>query len=157
MDALTAIGLVANILQFIDFGIKLVSKGNQAYRSSDGTLPENQDLAVVTNDLLLIQTTLTKHLRPQGLSSYLDEDDQALEKLAITSNELVLQLLKHLNRVDQSRISAGNLLYFPVCDHCTPLPQVHQSLTMDKQQQCVPTDPGSPTARSSLSTRPCQA
>ena len=99
MDALTAIGLAANILQFIDFGIKLVSKGNQIYRSGDGTLPENHDLAVVTNDLLLIQTKLTKHLRPQGLSSCLDEDDQALEKLAVASNKLALQLLGRLNRV----------------------------------------------------------
>ena len=99
MDALTAVGLAANILQFIDFGIKFVSKGNQIYRSGDGTLPENHDLAVATNDLLVIQTKLTERLRSQGLSTCLDEDDQALEQLAVASNELALQLLGRLNRV----------------------------------------------------------
>ena len=99
MEALTAIGLAANILQFIDLGIKVVSKGNQIYRSGDGTLPEHHDLAVVTNDLLLLQTKLSGCLRPSGSSSCLSEDDQALEKLAGASNDLAVQLLGRLNRV----------------------------------------------------------
>ena len=41
MNALTVIGLTANIFQFIEFGIKMVSKGNQIYRSADGRLPEH--------------------------------------------------------------------------------------------------------------------
>jgi hypothetical protein len=38
MEAIATHGLAANILQFIDFGIKILSKGNELYTSADGTL-----------------------------------------------------------------------------------------------------------------------
>lgn len=102
MDPISAIGLAANIAQFVDFGIKVVSKGNQIYRSGDGRLREHQDLAIVTNDLLLLQTKLSESLRPQGVSGCLNEDNQALETLANASNELANQLLGRLNRAKAS-------------------------------------------------------
>ena len=102
MDPISAVGLAANIAQFVDFGIKAVSKGNQIYRSCDGRLREHQDLAIVTNDLLLLQTKLSEGLRPQGVSGCPNEDNQALEILASASNELANQLLGRLNRAKAS-------------------------------------------------------
>ncbi|KAF8862128.1 hypothetical protein BDZ45DRAFT_225028 [Acephala macrosclerotiorum] len=54
MDALAAVGLVGNIVQFIDFAGKLVSKTREGYCSADGALVENADLETATVDLLAL-------------------------------------------------------------------------------------------------------
>ncbi|KAE8446593.1 hypothetical protein EG329_011786 [Mollisiaceae sp. DMI_Dod_QoI] len=54
MDTLAAIGLVGNIVQFVDFTSKLVSKAREGYRSADGAFIENADLETVTADLLAV-------------------------------------------------------------------------------------------------------
>lgn len=47
MDPLSSLGVAGNVIQFIDFGIKLVSRFKQIYRSADGALQENNDLSDV--------------------------------------------------------------------------------------------------------------
>ena len=58
MEALSAVSLASNIVQFLEFGLRVLSKGNKIYRSVDGALEENLDLEVVTYDLVVIQTKL---------------------------------------------------------------------------------------------------
>jgi hypothetical protein len=48
MDPLTALSVAGNIVQFVDFAIRIVAKGNYIYHSSDGYLE------MVTEDLLLL-------------------------------------------------------------------------------------------------------
>lgn len=55
MDPLIAVGLAANIVQFISFGISAVSKCNQTYQSSNGKDVANHNLAVASNDLLILR------------------------------------------------------------------------------------------------------
>jgi hypothetical protein len=43
-DALVAIGLGGNIVQFAEFSIKLVSTGQELYQSADRALKENVEL-----------------------------------------------------------------------------------------------------------------
>ncbi|KAF8253283.1 hypothetical protein K440DRAFT_657280 [Wilcoxina mikolae CBS 423.85] len=73
MEPLAAIGLVGNIVQFVDFTSKILSKTQQIYRSADGALSENIDTELVTNDL----AKLSAGLRACG--------DPALEKLSAAS------------------------------------------------------------------------
>jgi hypothetical protein len=40
LDALSVVSLAATIIQFVDFGSKIVSKGYHLYESTDGVLPE---------------------------------------------------------------------------------------------------------------------
>jgi hypothetical protein len=65
MDPLTALSLAGNIIQFIDYSSKLVSKGRQIYRSADGALQENTEIEVVTTDFLKVVERL---LAPKGLN-----------------------------------------------------------------------------------------
>src|SRR6266566_2274950 len=58
MDILVAIGLAGNIIQFVDFGGKLISKTAEIYKSSTGALVENVDIETATNNLVLLSTTL---------------------------------------------------------------------------------------------------
>lgn len=58
MEVLSAISLASNIVQFLEFSLQVLSKGNKIHRSVDGTLEENLDLEIVTSDLLVMQTKL---------------------------------------------------------------------------------------------------
>ena len=91
MDALTAIGLVGNIIQFVDFSQKLISNSIQLYHSSDGALAENIDIETVTNHLL----TLNKKLKADAATV----DDGALQSLCLSCENAGLDLLKALNKV----------------------------------------------------------
>jgi len=97
MEPLSALNLASSIIQLVDFGLRVISKGNQIYHSGDGVLSENHDLEVVTNDLLVLQTRLQCSLRPQGWHAPLSDEDQALDQLSRTSNELATKLLERLN------------------------------------------------------------
>ena len=58
MEALAVVGPVGNIVQFVDFSSKLVSKSVQLYQSSNGTLAKNTDAETVTNHLRLLNDKL---------------------------------------------------------------------------------------------------
>lgn len=47
MDPLTAFGLAANVLAFVDFAGKLISKGYEIYSSSSGVLGENTEVRLL--------------------------------------------------------------------------------------------------------------
>jgi hypothetical protein len=95
LDPLTAVGLVGNMVQFIDFGCKIVSNTTKMYRSADSLLKENADLEIVTNDLISINTILTT-------SGAVTTADPALDKLCTGCLEVSTELLAAL-----AKVSAG--------------------------------------------------
>jgi len=72
MDILTAIGLVGNIVQFVDFGSKLISKSVELYRSGEGALGENIDTETATYHLLLLNDKLKDTATSTGDKTLLD-------------------------------------------------------------------------------------
>lgn len=98
METVAAVGLASNILSFVDFGVKVVSKGHRIYRSNDGSLEENNDLEAVTNDLLVLQTRMERSLLSESLDPYQTNDDEALKKLLSASNGLAKTMLQRLNK-----------------------------------------------------------
>jgi hypothetical protein len=104
MDPLTALSVASNIIQFVDFGCKLVSKTRQIYKSKDGTLTDKvlvEDLAI---DLTSLSLTLRKSLRQNRPFDALDhaeslEDNEALEKLCIRCIEIATKLIARLNKL----------------------------------------------------------
>ena len=62
LDPLTAFGLAGNVVQIVDFSIKLVSKGYQIRNSLDGSLPENHDTELVAVDLKAVVEQLSSTL-----------------------------------------------------------------------------------------------
>jgi len=51
MDPLTALSLAGNIVQFVDFGIKLLSTTRELYHSSVGSLAAHDELELIITDL----------------------------------------------------------------------------------------------------------
>ena len=49
-DALAARSPSSSVVQFVDFAVKLIWKGNQYYKSADGNLEENAQLKDVADN-----------------------------------------------------------------------------------------------------------
>ena len=90
METLAIVGLVANIVQFVDFSGKLISKSAELYQSGEGALAENVDIETVTNDLVLLNSKI-KNGTPSG--------DRALETLCISCTCVAAELLAALDKV----------------------------------------------------------
>jgi len=84
MDPLTAIGLVGNILQFIDFSCKLFERARSIQRSAKGATAEDENL----DDALEELTTLTSKLKPPGYEISQSEDEMTLYRLAKNCEDL---------------------------------------------------------------------
>jgi hypothetical protein len=91
MEALAIIGLVGNIVQFVDFSGKLISKSTELYRSSEGALAENIDIEMATNHLVLLNSKLKDAAAATG--------DSALENLCKSCNTAAEKLLAALAKV----------------------------------------------------------
>jgi hypothetical protein len=51
MEALTAVGLASNVVQFISFTCETLSKSREIYLSTSGTTKEFDDIRIISQDL----------------------------------------------------------------------------------------------------------
>ena len=72
MDPLPALSVAGNIIQFIDFGVRLLSKARELYKSPDGTLAVHDEITLITADL----KALMKKLRQSACSDMGSEESQ---------------------------------------------------------------------------------
>ena len=101
LDPLTALGVAGNILQFIDFTIKLVGEGNHIYHATNGALEQNTDAESLANDLAKLTQSFSRSqrewLKARG-QTQLDADEVRLrnisERCAEIAGELNIQLQK---------------------------------------------------------------
>jgi hypothetical protein len=63
MDPLTALSVAGTIVQFVDFGTKLLSQATELYKSPVGTLRSNNELELVTTDLRGLITKLRQSFK----------------------------------------------------------------------------------------------
>jgi hypothetical protein len=91
METLAIIGLVGNIVQFVDFSGKLISKSTELYRSSEGALAEHIDIETAINHLVLLNSKLKDAATTTG--------DGALESLCISCGTTADNLLAALDKV----------------------------------------------------------
>ena len=94
MDPISALSLSAAILQFVDFGSKIIVTTYKTYRSIDGTTQENVELAELTTTLKDFQTRLAA---PRTPSTWHNADQKALEELAAKCRDIAADLLKLLD------------------------------------------------------------
>lgn len=85
------IGLVGNIVQFVDFSGKLISKSTELYRSSEGALAEHIDIEAAANHLVVLNSKLKDAATTTG--------DGALESLCISCSTAADNLLAALDKV----------------------------------------------------------
>ncbi|KAH6721901.1 hypothetical protein BKA61DRAFT_700906 [Leptodontidium sp. MPI-SDFR-AT-0119] len=105
MDPLTAIGLASNIIAFVDFAGKLVSRGHEIYKSASGALQENVDINNIVTDLSLH----VNKLKEANTITAPTQKEQQLQSLASKCSilaEEISQKLKKLN-VDENAKMRG--------------------------------------------------
>jgi hypothetical protein len=91
MEAFAIIGLVGNIVQFVDFSGRLISKSTELYRSGEGALAENVDTETAANHLVRLNSKLTNAATATG--------DSTLENLCKSCNTAAEKLLAALDKV----------------------------------------------------------
>jgi hypothetical protein len=93
MAELAAIGLAGNIVQFVDFGLKLSRDFKDLYQSAEGGKAKHLELEDVTTDL----ESLCQKL--QESTSLAPQDDEELRDLARGCAKLARELLAMLEKV----------------------------------------------------------
>lgn len=95
LDPFTALSLATAVIQFVDFGCKIVDTGRSLYNLSEGATGANKTLEDVTCDLAAHTEKLGKSLGINGVS--LSDQDKAFEKLREKCHKLAKELEKTLN------------------------------------------------------------
>jgi hypothetical protein len=94
MIPLDALSLAANVVQFVSFGVDLLSKANEIRK--DGALKEFVDLSTINRDL----TTVTEKLRVDLPHGVLSEEEQALCDICTGCLEVSKQLQSGLAKLE---------------------------------------------------------
>ena len=87
LEPLSAIALASSIIQFVDFGSKILASGYETYHSTHGATEDNVDLESLTQSLYKFQDQLSTH--PKQLT----HNDRELQKLAQNCSYLAGDLL----------------------------------------------------------------
>lgn len=83
LEALAAIGLTANILQFVEVSARVLAKSKQIYASSDGTSGDALNVAAVASQLQASTDRLKDSICPPETTTVWTAADASLEKLRI--------------------------------------------------------------------------
>lgn len=97
MEALAAVGLTSNILQFIDYGYKAVKLAKELHESSHESTQSNAEATFVAQEMRELGLKLTKDLPTADLTDDEDRLCQLAERCNLLSNKLLL-LLESLKR-----------------------------------------------------------
>jgi plasmid maintenance system antidote protein VapI len=96
MDPLSCLSIAGAVVQFLDFGTKLISESWKIYK--DGELEVHVQAAVAARDLRSYNAKLRQSLRAQGVTSCSTQDEAALEELcrdcSALADEFILRLEK---------------------------------------------------------------
>ncbi|KAM0718815.1 hypothetical protein Q7P37_005887 [Cladosporium fusiforme] len=92
LDPLSAISLASAIIQFVDFGSKILVTGYETYHNVSGATQEHVDLEELTQSLYKFQDNLATPTRSNS-SATQDSDQTLLEELARRCSHLAGDLL----------------------------------------------------------------
>jgi hypothetical protein len=109
MDPLTALSLTGTIVQFVDFGSKLLVECHQLYKSKSGSLTANDELSLATEDLRMVvdklqQSSPEAHFSP--LNSSTSEEPERLvtfPRICAESKLLAQELLERLENLKTTK------------------------------------------------------
>ena len=88
IDPLTALSVTSAVIQFVDYGSKLLSQTQEIYHSMNGGLKENITTEDVTADIVALSLNLRKTQ---------NSNDEALDKLVCSCEREANELLEVLN------------------------------------------------------------
>lgn len=88
LDPQTALSVATSVLQFVDFGTKLISKGREIYKSADGVLADHAEQAAVASKLADLTRGLSKSADSFNTLVNPAPEDTALAKVALDCLEV---------------------------------------------------------------------
>ncbi|KAF7505514.1 hypothetical protein GJ744_000676 [Endocarpon pusillum] len=97
MEPLVALGLASNLVQFVDFASKLVTRARETYKSVDGALVDNSELQAVTEHLQRLTGRL--HVSSKGPVNHFSSTEKQLHDLCSGSRDAIAELLAALGRL----------------------------------------------------------
>jgi hypothetical protein len=107
MDPLTALSVAGTVVQFVDFGTKILMKTRQIISSAAGATTVNAELELLTQDLVKLIVKLGRPLRKSDARGGESEDEQALENLCDECRKVANELLHHLNGLKVTKKKAN--------------------------------------------------
>jgi hypothetical protein len=99
MDPISAIGLASSILQIVDFGTKVLSKGNKLHKSLSGALPESLEIESVSTHLKDLSARLRGQREPGGPAAAPIGNNQALHELVNRCGDVADEILSALSKL----------------------------------------------------------
>jgi hypothetical protein len=86
LDPISALAVAAGAVQFVDFSIKMVSKGKKIYKSTSGALEENLQLSRSTEMLVRHMEDVRNSLRVGAIHPPLTISDSQAYLLELCEN-----------------------------------------------------------------------
>ncbi len=102
MDPLTALSLAGIIIQFVDFGSRILKGSHQIYESVTGALPANEELELRTRDLSDLIIKLQRPL--QAGDGSVTSDHTTLKPLQSLCNACSLVAKELLGRLEGLKV-----------------------------------------------------
>lgn len=107
MDPLTALSVAGTVVQFVDFGTKILIKTRQIISSAVGATAVNAESELLTQDLVQLIVKLGRPLRKSDARGGESEDEQALENLRDECRKVANELLHRLNGLKVTKKKAN--------------------------------------------------
>ncbi|KAK2807427.1 hypothetical protein FQN51_003254 [Onygenales sp. PD_10] len=95
MEALGAVGLASNVVQLLDFGIRLVAKTNEIHNSAQGEQVRNIELDAIAQNLVSLNRRVQNRSR-KVCAFATTEDEMALKSLTEECNRIGEELINAL-------------------------------------------------------------
>ena len=94
MDPVTALGLAAAVVQFVDFGSQVLTKTSDIYRSGGLGHPDDDDLETVSKDMARLTERLNASLETSSSAkgAKLSAEEQEFQQLCQECNQIAYQL-----------------------------------------------------------------
>ena len=97
LDPFTAISLASIIVQFVDFGSKLIKESSELYHSAGGPLSVNAELEKITINLKEVTEKLENPSQTDTRLTHNTKETEALRNLAESYSEVADELLTVLD------------------------------------------------------------
>lgn len=97
MDPLSAVSLAGTVVQFLDFGIKLVAKTHEIYNSAEGAEVRNIELDAIAQNFVSLNQRVRNRSR-QVCAYAISEDEKALEAMTEQCNKVGEELIDALQK-----------------------------------------------------------
>ena len=105
IDPLTALSIASAVVQFVDFGTKLVSKGIEIYKSADGVLADHAEQLEIFSRLAELSRGLSTSGALSTTGKKLSPAEEALQEVTL---ECIRLADDFSGAIDKVKITGGN-------------------------------------------------